>query len=590
MEREQARPRAIFVFCYFFIVVTLLSALAPQAYCDVKKSIEPGLKAELDDDKEIYVTACPLDDCDAVEWAARVLANPEKYTRFMSGECMRVPLSELIGDYQLEAIKTLFKNDSYNESGWVHKITYVSSRRQGGETLWSISKWFTGNAQNYKKIMAHNQMSGRTKLYKGTTIKIPTELLSPAFKQPILFEIAARRAAAAPTEEARRLNGELMLKADPKGPYASYRLKKGDTIYSKVVMKFTDRVTAEDVMEAVDIICSRSGIKNARTLKMGDEVKIPLELLSPMYLPPDDPRRQEYERIRRETEQYSNPVQTADLAGIIVILDPGHGGNDPGAIGRKGVYEDEIAYDIMCRIKRLLELRTTAKVVSTLVDKSDQYEPKDETYFFNDSDEYVLTNPIYRNHNASVSANLRWYLANSVFRKETAQGVSPDRVVFVSIHADSLHPEARGTMVYIPGTFYCKGNGGKSGHEYTSRAEVKEGQFVQISYKDRVRSEGLSGDLGKCVIDSLARNDIMVAPEKPIRNHVIRRRREWVPAVIRHNIVPTKILVEVANLNNPVDCELVTDPAFRERFAHAFVEALKQYYSGQGTPQTLSKK
>ncbi|UCD58776.1 MAG: N-acetylmuramoyl-L-alanine amidase, partial [Candidatus Hydrogenedentota bacterium] len=559
----------------------LLFIAPSEAYSRVAKTIEPGLKAEIEHGREIYMRACPSEDYDSSEWADRLLANPEKHERFRTGDCLRAPLAELTEEHQLEAVTTLFKNDSYNEEGWIHVVTYVSSRRQGGETLWSISTWFTGKGENYKKILVHNRMSRRAMIYKGTKIKIPLDLLRPAFKEPILFEIVARRAAEGPSEESKRLNGDLILKADSQGLYASYHMKRGDTIYSKVVMKFTDRIDAEDVMDAVKIICRRSGIRDPRKLKKGDEVKLPLDLLSPMYLPSGDPRREEYERLRREAEKYSNPVQTAELKDIIVILDPGHGGNDPGAIGRNGIYEDEVVYDIMCRIKRLLEDTTMARVVPTLIDKREQYEPRDESYFLNDTDEYLLTHPAYRNHDPKVSVNLRWYLANSIFRKVTSDGADPDKVVFVSLHADSLHPAARGAMVYIPGTYYCRGNGGKSGYVYTSRAEVREKQYVEIPYRDRVRSEGLSGELAKHVIDSLSGYGIKAHSGKPIRNHVVRRRRAWVPGVIRYNIVPTKILLEVANLKNREDCRFVSDPEFREKFARAFVDALKQYYGGK---------
>ncbi len=581
MHERISRSRLPMRMFRLFLCVAIFTLFPSNAHPHVKKTIAPGLRAEIEGGKKIYLTACAVDEHDTTDWPSRVLAHPEKQTKFLSGKCLKAPLAELAEKYQLEVMKTLFKEDSYNERGWTHKVTYISLSRRGGETLWNISEWFTGDAQNYKKILKYNGMSRRAKLYKGTKINIPLELLRPAFKEPILFEIAARRAAEGPSDESKRLNGDLTLKTDSQGPYASYRIKKGDTIYSKVVMKYTERVTSRDVMDAVKIICRRSNIKNPKKLMPGDEVKIPLDMLSLMYLPPDDPRRREYERVRREVMQYSNPIQTAELRGITIILDPGHGGRDPGAIGRNRIYEDEVVYDISCRIKRLLEGTTMAKVIPTLVDRSQQYEPMDASFFSRDEDEYLLTNPIYKNHSAKVSANLRWYLANSTFRKVTANGNDPDEVVFVSLHADSLHPKARGTMIYIPGTYYCRGNRGKRGGVYDARAEVREKQFVQIPYKDRVRSEGLSGELAQCIIDSLDRHGIKVHDEKPIRNHVVRGRRSYVPAVIRHNIVPTKILVEVVNLKNHEDCRLVADHEFRERFAVAFVHALKEYYGAK---------
>jgi N-acetylmuramoyl-L-alanine amidase len=580
MNRKKTELRPLVGLLWSILAAAFVCLLPFEAYAQIKKTIEPDVKVEMVNGKDIYVISYPSKDYDLSDCAERILANHEKDARFLRGKSLRVPLAELNDEYQLEAIRTLFKQDSHSDTGWVHKVTYVSSRRQGGETLWAITEWFTGNGQNYKKLLAHNGMSGRFKLYKGTTIKIPLDMLLPAFKKPIQFEIAARRAAEAPTPESRHLNGDLTLKTDAQGQYASYRLKKGDTIYSKIVMKYTDRVEVEDVKEAVDMICRRSGIKDPRKLNAGDEIKLPLELLSVMYLPPDNADRQTYEQVKEEAEKYSNPVRSADLAGITVILDSGHGGSDPGTISRNGIYEDELVYDIMCRIKKRLETTTMARVYPTVEDRSEGYEPRDDSRFYDDSDEHVLTNPVYPNLDPKVSVNLRWYLVNSVFRKATSEGVDPNKVVFASLHADSLHPEARGTMVYIPGAYYCNG-GGKSGPIYTSRAEVREDQYIEIPFKDRVRSEGLSGDLAKDLVDSLSEHGITVHPEKPVRNHVVRRGRSWAPAVIRHNIVPTKILVEVANLKNPEDCKAVSDPEFREHYAEAFVHALKLYYGGK---------
>lgn len=563
----------------FFLALAFLLAIPPSAYASsATKTIEPGLKAEITGGKRIYLRACPSEEYDASDWAPRVCEKPEKHKKYVVGDCIKVPFKELTKEYQLEVIKALFKDDSYDQSGWTHKVTYVSSRRRGGETLWNISEWFTGSGQNFKKILAHNGMSERAKLYKGTKINIPPSLLRPAFKEPIQLDIAARRAAEDPTKESNRLNGDLLLKADAQGPYASYRMKKGDTIYSKVVMKYTDMITAKDVMDAAKKICMRSGVQRAEKLRAGDEIKIPLDLLSAMYLPRDDPRKQEFDRLRQEAAKYTNPVKTTELRDILVVLDPGHGGIDPGAIGGDRIYEDELAYDIVCRIKRLLESTTMARVVSTMVDKSRQYKPNDNSYFPRDTDEYLLTTPVYRPQSSRTSANLRWYLANSLFRKAKNGGTNPDKVVFASFHADDLHPKARGTMVYIPGSYFCKGNGGKSGYVYASRAEVLEQQYVQIPYEERVRSEGLSREFAELLVRSLPRYDIRVHPGKPIRNHIIRERRQYVPAVIRHNIIPTKVLIEVVNLNNREDCRQAADPEFRERYARAFVYALKQYY------------
>ncbi len=50
----------------------------------------------------------------------------------------------------------------------------------------------------------------------------------------------------------------------------------------------------------------------------------------------------------------------------------------------------------------------------------------------------------------AVSVHLRWVLANHLFAAFDRTGDSR-KTLFISFHADSLHPSARGTMVYVPG-------------------------------------------------------------------------------------------------------------------------------------------
>ena len=48
----------------------------------------------------------------------------------------------------------------------------------------------------------------------------------------------------------------------------------------------------------------------------------------------------------------------------------------------------------------------------------------------------------------------------------------------------------------------------------------------------------------------------------------------WLPAVLRGNVVPTKVLVELVNLSNPEDASLLGRAADRDRLAKAMAAAL----------------
>ena len=94
---------------------------------------------------------------------------------------------------------------------------------------------------------------------------------------------------------------------------------------------------------------------------------------------------------------------------IIIAIDPGHGGEDPGAIGKKGTKEKDVVLKIALRLKRKIEKNPRFKVFLT----------RNGDYFIS------LRNRIKKAKRAGAS-------------------------VFISIHADAwIRPDARGASVYI---------------------------------------------------------------------------------------------------------------------------------------------
>jgi len=69
-----------------------------------------------------------------------------------------------------------------------------------------------------------------------------------------------------------------------------------------------------------------------------------------------------------------------------------------------------------------------------------------------------------------------------------------------------------------------------------------------------------------------------VQPYQPIRERVIRGREVWLPAVLRGNVVPTKVLVEMVNLSNSEDASLLGRAADRDRLAMAMAAALADQF------------
>jgi N-acetylmuramoyl-L-alanine amidase len=314
-------------------------------------------------------------------------------------------------------------------------------------------------------------------------------------------------------------------------------------------------------------------------IPVGFPIKIPVADLAPEFRAANDPERIQEENTRLEASQFTNKIQSADLSGVTLVLDAGHGGRDTGAIV-EGIEEAAYVYDIACRVERLVKARTRARVVPS-VGRDAPCAGGISAAVASSRSARVLTNPPYPIEDAATGVNFRWYLANSVLRQARRDGPE-DRAVFVSLHADSLHPAVRGTMVYVPGEKFLNGSYGKSGGLYQARREVREAPRVSFSRKEKIEAEGVSRDLAERIVAAFRSAGLPLHAFDPIRRNVIRGGREWVPAILRYNRIPARVLVEVCNLNNPDDRRLLQTSTYRERVAAALVDALVVFYGGRG--------
>lgn len=493
---------------------------------------------------------------------------------------VRIPIDILLPVYQIETIFALFREDKRVVEGYLHKYR--------GESFETLSLYFcngTKDATLLKKAL------GKKLPKTGDYLLIPSSLLNKVF-----FDLPYEKRGEEnrekreekkeekkelqpineiPIEEARKL---LTYGKDDKGEYAIYHLAQGEALYSSVVIRFTGRLFASEVNALAMEIAKRSDISDVTSIPVNYEIKIPLEYLLPQFYPLDSPVYQGWLKHQQELSTIINTYKNASLEGVVVILDPGHGGVDRGAT-LNNVWEDSYVYDIACRIKEGLETKTKAKVYLTLLEPSKGFKPIDKPYLSPNKRATILTHPpfiIDSSDETKKGVNLRWVLSNNIYNKLKESGVSSEKIVFTSIHADSLHPSLRGTMFYVPGSEYRKEKWGfKSKEKF---AELKNSPSFCLSKKDLKRSEGLSTQFAKKLEISFKKNELKLHPYQPIRDHVVRNARAWVPAVLKYNLIPCSILVEVCNINNKDDAMLLKDPLFRQKVANAYIEALIMYY------------
>ncbi len=548
----------------------------PSAAATYRVRVEEGVVATLTEDRSLRLEAEPkrgegllgfaLRFCGERAAVERISRANGDISRLLAGVRYRIPFSGLRPEWQLRVVKALFVHDYAAAAGWYHEIGSPATYGQG--SLWQMAEWFTGRGDNYRAIRLENGLR-EDELTPGRRVLIPARLLRPALRATL------------PPESAYYIEYD----EDDEGEYAVYSLKPGEALYSSVVVRFTGRVYAEDVNALAGAIANRSGIGRVTAIPIGYKVKIPFDLLEPEFLPATDPRRREYEAGLEASSRYRNSVTAKRLSGVTVILDSGHGGSDVGA-SHGDVWESLYVYDVMVRVKKLLEAESAAVVKPTIRD-GDRHVIAGSDVLPASRRHTVLTNPSYLIEDSTVGLHLRWYLANSFLRQALKAAGDPEKVVFLSIHADSLHPSLRGGMAYIPGARYGKGSYGRDGMVYASRREVREKPRVVFSAEERIKSEGLSRDLAESLIDALDARGLAVHADKPVREKIVRKRREWLPAVLRYNAVPAKVLLEICNLANPEDRKLIQTRDFRQGVAEAIVDGIIAYYGDARESESL---
>jgi N-acetylmuramoyl-L-alanine amidase len=223
---------------------------------------------------------------------------------------------------------------------------------------------------------------------------------------------------------------------------------------------------------------------------------------------------------------------------IIVALDPGHGGEDPGAIGPTGLREKDVVLAIALALRDRLNAVPGMRVMMT-----------------RDGDFFV---PLHE-------------------RVRKAQRVQAD--LFVSIHADAfIRPTARGASVYALSTRGATSTAARWMAQRENAADlvggvndaaVRDPQLMQamldmsttaqIRYSLRV-GEAVLGRIGQ--IGALHKREVEQANF----------------AVLRAPDIPS-ILIETAFISNPEEEKKLRSPAFRRQLVEAIAVGIQRYFA-----------
>ncbi len=312
-------------------------------------------------------------------------------------------------------------------------------------------------------------------------------------------------------------------------------------------------------LSAIDL--DRTGVRRIRSGRRGEEhLRLVMDLDQAarprsFLLPPNPPYRDRLvvdlprasEQAAASTPKVSASDRLNERRDIIVVIDPGHGGEDPGAIGPGKVREKDVVLSLSRKLKKRLD--TMPGFRAHLVREGDYY----------------------------VSLRNRTDIA----RKQQAD-------LFVSVHADAFHsPRARGASVYTLSNRGATSETARWLAKRENQSDLVGGVGgVSLDDKDQVLAEVLldlsmtasmsaSADAGKEVLRSIGQ-------VTRLHKHDVEKAGF---VVLKSPDIPS-MLVEAGFISNPGEARKLRSDSHQEKLAQALAEGILRYFERQPPPGT----
>ena len=237
------------------------------------------------------------------------------------------------------------------------------------------------------------------------------------------------------------------------------------------------------------------------------------------------------------------PVMQAGMRPLVISIDAGHGGQDPGAIGPNGNREKNVTLAI-------------ARELASQINAT----PGMKAHLTRDADVFI---PLNR-------------------RAVLARGAKAD--IFVSIHADAAeNREATGSSVYVMSTRGASSQRARWLADKENAADLIGG--VKLA---------ATGDTLKSVLLDLTQSGQMKASSDAAAHVLgslgrvgkIRRVEHANFAVLRTSDVPA-MLVETGFISNHAEEALLSSPDYQRKLASAVLAGINEYFTRQPPPGTL---
>lgn len=243
------------------------------------------------------------------------------------------------------------------------------------------------------------------------------------------------------------------------------------------------------------------------------------------------------------TGEQRSPVQQNDriarrMRDVVVAIDAGHGGDDPGAVGHGNLYEKDVVFAI-------------AQVLARLFEREPGFQPL-----------LIRTGD--------------YFLA---FRERTALARRSQSDVFLSIHADAFFtPQAYGASVYAISQKGATSETARWLAEKENRADLIGGAGgVSLTDKDDLLA-GVLLDLSMTasLAASLEMGQSVLTAIKPVNRLHKKHVEQAAFAVLKSPDIPS-LLIETGFISNPQEASNLKNRKHQERMASAIFYGVKRY-------------
>lgn len=263
------------------------------------------------------------------------------------------------------------------------------------------------------------------------------------------------------------------------------------------------------------------------------------EDLEPLNIKPENPTAEssgKTDASKTDNGGAQKPGKPVVNRLVIVTLDPGHGGEDPGAVGKRGTHEKAVTLAIARRLKARIDAEPNMRAVLT-----------------RDSDFFV---PLQT-------------------RVQKARRVQSD--LFVSIHADAwIKPDARGSSVFVLSERGASSSQARWLAQKENAADLVGG--INLGAKDPYLARTLLDLSQTATINDSLKFGKYVLGELGGINTLHKGSVEQASfAVLKAPDIPS-ILVETAFISNPEEEAKLTDEHYQEKLAEAIVRGIRQYF------------